>query len=240
MEQVNESIKNCDYIIQKLGEINAKDLRKLYDCEYISKSITHNLIKRIDKLFEVTPKPEDEQVGNEVELYNIIKTKLNLLLSSCNNKTLNGISEIACTIRNKKLLLDYDFKGVLDIMNFIEHNKSFVKSEDIDNFNLHGVQAVRHIENPDGERTCVMTVITDIKSRSKCIDILLPKQYNNFRTYKLVIGINVKFVNYKTKTSDEIVNEIIFYGTSGFPLLNIAGQISDFIIVLKNLGNENA
>jgi hypothetical protein len=42
MEQVNESIKNCDYIIQKLGEINAKDLRKLFDCEYtVAKLLLH-------------------------------------------------------------------------------------------------------------------------------------------------------------------------------------------------------
>src|SRR5271167_2952846 len=96
MEQLNEAVKNCDFIIEKLGEINAVDLQKLYDCEYISKSVTLDLTERINKLIEVPAKfeieDEDEEFENEqneIELYEIIKIKLNALLSLCNDKKIN-------------------------------------------------------------------------------------------------------------------------------------------------------
>ena len=137
MEEINKVITSCDFIIEKLGETETSDLQILKDYEVISKSVTLELIIRINKLLQLNTK--DKEDSDEIELYKTIKAKLKLLQNSniCEN-----IKDIIFAIKNRK----YHVSNIDLYLKFIkfskDNNKSFIKSEEIEDDNLRKVCSV--------------------------------------------------------------------------------------------------
>ena len=147
------------------------------------------------------------------------------LISYIPEHTIRGYTDIykvANTIRYRAYYLSKR-DIVKEVFYFVEHNKIFIKSEDLNNTEEFSVYSTRHVEPIDG-RTCVMTIDYMSREGIKFTDVLLPEEFNEFRTYKLVGNISVRFV--KVENKKDIV---AFYG-GGWALSGAldTGKRSDF------------
>ena len=143
------------------------------------------------------------------------------------------IYKVTNTIRNRLFYLSRR-DIVKEIFHFAEHNQIFIKSEDLDNTKVIGVCSTRHVEPIDG-RTCVMTIEHRSHEGGKFTDVLLSEEFNEFRTYKLVGDISVRFV--KIENEKDLVifygGECVMYDTTH------NGKRCDFHWVFPHKHNEN-
>src|SRR6266853_298295 len=189
MEQIKRAVNGCKDIIETLKKIDDSTLQKLYEFNFLNNDDTQDLLNRIDSKIKYDNL-------TDIELYEIIIIKLD----SLNESSKDLINDACSIIANKKFIVDHiqplEIKNKMIYVNLYERNGDNTKWEDLDKdkiSRLTSVCGIKQIE-PIDERTSVMILRTRYHwndEAMKFTNVLLPIEFNGFKTYKLLEGISV-------------------------------------------------
>jgi len=204
MEQIKDSVKNCKDIINAFKKIDEYKLQKLYEFNFISKDDTLDILKRINSIMKFrfsSMSNENDEYENltEIELYEIIITKLEAMLILYNDLRNGDFYYISGYITKKKKFIDdymdsVNIDNIIEYIQFYEGNDNIIKCEDLskDKKNIlipfYGIKQIEPID----DRTTVMILSMPTKIReSELTNVLLPKEFNRLKTYKYINNLCV-------------------------------------------------